>query len=251
MDIRPETIAAGWLQGLPFYCGKTVVAPKRRLHGHQSDARRSPNRPIAAHLRRCGKHVRIVVIEIVPPEEDWADRERYWIEQSRKIFPEAILNIAEGGAGSAGLIQSNTTRTKISAALAGKKKSPEHIANMRGQKRSSETCARISTAKRGKKCEQMTAITRGRKFSLEHRAKLSIAAKMRKRSSHSPETRIKMSIAAKARQRNKLSPETRAKISAALAGRKKSAEHLAKISIALRGKKFSTEHCAAISASKR
>lgn len=199
MDIRPETIAAGWVQGLPFYCGKTIRTPESRLSGHRTDARRSSPGRVGPYVKNCGEQIRIVVLETVPPGDDWIERECHWIARSRQLFPDIMTNVSDGGAGAPGNIHTDETRVKIGNALRGRKISPEHWAKLCGQKRSPETCARISAAKQGKKCPKISAAKRGKKFSPEHCAKLSIAAKARRRKAFSPETRVKMSIAAKAR----------------------------------------------------
>lgn len=130
MDIRPETIAAGWLQGLPFYCGKTVVSPKERLRRHWNSAPKFPLRRSAKYINDCGKHVRIVVMEVVPPEGKWDERERYWIETSRRLFPDIMTNMSDGGDGVPGLIHSAETLRKLSTALRGRKLSQEHCAKI-------------------------------------------------------------------------------------------------------------------------
>ena len=135
-------------------------------------------------------------------------------------------------------------RDKISRSRRGKGTGPfseEHKAKLsasnKGKKRSKETCARISAAKKG--CNL------GRK--------------------HTPETRAKMSAALKGKPRPKgsaalmghsVSEETRAKISESLKGRKLSAEHRKSLSVSKKGKprpylvgrEHSPEHKASISA---
>lgn len=69
--------------------------------------------------------------------------------------------------GNGGCIPTDETRAKMSAALRGKKRSPEH-------------CARIAAAKTGKKRSietraKMSAANIGKKLSPEHRAKMSAA----------------------------------------------------------------------------
>lgn len=199
LDVRPATIAAGWLQGLPFYCGKTVSTLGKRLNGHRNDALRTSPGRVGPYILKCGEYIRIAVLEIVPSEDDWSARERHWIARSRQLFPDIITNVSDGGAGAPGFIPPAETRAKISKALRGKKISPEHRAKLCGQKRSPETCAKISAVKLGKKCPKISAAKIGKKFSSEHCAKLSIAAKTRRRTKFSPEARAKMSIAAKAR----------------------------------------------------
>jgi hypothetical protein len=54
IDVRPETIAAGWLQGLPFYAGKTDREPEKRLREHQGDDV-LPS-PKSLRILECGEH---------------------------------------------------------------------------------------------------------------------------------------------------------------------------------------------------
>src|ERR1700756_1258235 len=105
-DTRPEVIAQGFALGKPFYCGKTVYEPEKRLFDHMGrDSRRFPHRPIAKRLVECNGHVAIRVMEEVPVGEDWAARERYWISVIRRLYPDCV-NVADGGEGGAGCIPS-------------------------------------------------------------------------------------------------------------------------------------------------
>jgi hypothetical protein len=96
IDTRPETIAAGWSAGLPFYCGKTVHAPETRFKGHLHLARKKPARRLSLRLAACGEHVRVQTMEIVPPGDGWMERERRWIKILRFGFP-GTLNVNDGG----------------------------------------------------------------------------------------------------------------------------------------------------------
>jgi hypothetical protein len=114
IDTRPGTIRAGWTRGLPFYCGKTVDTPQKRFHGHNSDAIRKPDRVLSQRINACGRHMRIQVMEVVPAHLSWVESEVRWIKQLRLLFPETC-NIAAGGAGSPGVVQSAETIAKIKA----------------------------------------------------------------------------------------------------------------------------------------
>lgn len=201
IDIRPETLVVN-SSGKPFYCGKTIKEPTVRLVGHRADARRHHNKPIAKRLCECGPHVRIDIVEQVPVCDDWCERERFWIATLRHFHPDCV-NVQRGGEGTPGLIHSDESRAKMSAARKGKKLGPcsaEHRAN-------------LSIARKGEK--------RG-SFSAEHRANLSAAGKGRVMSD---EWRNKLSAA---RKGSTASDETRAKLSAAGTGRKQSSETIAK-----------------------
>lgn len=106
-------------------------------------------------------------------------------------------------------------------------------APMRGKKFSPEHRERISASKKGQKyspeaCANMSAARKGKKLSPEHRAKISTAQKGKTRS---PEHCAKISAN---NRRRKLSLRTRAKIGAAHKGKKISPETRAKISASLK-----------------
>jgi hypothetical protein len=109
-----------------------------------------------------------------------------------------------------GMINSPDARAKVSAALKGRKHSPEHRANN-------------SASKKGRPI-----------WSIEARARMSITRTGRKLHPHSIETRAKISAA---KMGHIHSPETRARMSAAHKGRKKSPEHLAAIAAAKAAKR--------------
>jgi hypothetical protein len=226
-DMRPETLVE-WPKGRPFYCGKSIYDPPSRLRDHRASARKYPNRLISIWLNNCTVHVRVQTMEIVPPDGDWRERERFWIHTIRLLHPGGA-NIANGGEGAPGLIHTPDTRMKIgkassarkrtpfseeararmSAAHLGKKlgpRSPEH--NAKFQRRcSDETREKISAALKGKKRSaahraKLSATLTGRKlgaYSAEHRAKISAAKKGKPGRPHSEETRVKLSIATRAR----------------------------------------------------
>ena len=115
---------------------------------------------------------------------------------------------------SIGIKKSPETLAKMSAAKKGRKKSPEHIAKMsatrKGKKHSPETLAKMSAARKGIKkspetLAKMSATRKGKKHSSETRDKMRAAQTGKKLSS---ETRARMSAARKGRKGKKLSPET-------------------------------------------
>lgn len=236
-DIRPATIMAGWMQGLPFYVGKTVASVEKRLVGHRYAAARRPYGKVSARIMECEGYIRIVVIEIVPSCEDWRVREKYWIALSRCMFPGILTNISSGGEGTPGYVPSAETRAKVSIVHRGRKHSPDHIEKSRaarkGKKRSAETCARMSAAHLGKTLSpehiaNAAAARVGRKVSAETVAKISAANRGKKRS---PEHIERMRHAMRGK---KHSPESRAKIGDAFRGKRLSSEHRAKLSVARR-----------------
>lgn len=115
LDTRPEIIAKGWLIGEPFYCGKTVDTTERRLHGHRADAATRPFGKVSARILECGDFVRIETMEIVPPDQDWCERERHWISVIRFSFPDSV-NVSDGGSRSPGWVP---TAEQIARTVAG------------------------------------------------------------------------------------------------------------------------------------
>ena len=199
VDIRPETIAAGWLQGLPFYVGKTMRKPSKRLAEHLLFARRGDAGITYDRIRDCGEHVRFVVMETVPPENNWVLREQYWVVLTGQvIFPLKLTNITIGGQGAPGMVASLATRAKNRAANLGKKLSPETCARMSasrmGRTVSLETRAKISDAQKGNKpspqtIEAIIKANQGRKHTAQARANMSASH----RREQLPETRVKIS----------------------------------------------------------
>lgn len=168
VDMCPETIAAGWPQGKPFYCGKTVETPDRRLRAHLQTTKTEPTRPVCKYLLECGDHIRIRIMETVPPESDWCERERWWIYTLRTLYPGAT-NSADGGSGAPGWVPDDGWRSKKSAERKANWELPEYrermLAANQGAKRTDETRA------------NMAAKARGRKHTPESRAKIGAALK--------------------------------------------------------------------------
>lgn len=178
--------------GVPFYCGKTITSPQRRLVCHFGEATRAPNRPVLRRIVEIGENsVRIDVIEIVPYDGDWEDREKYWISTLRLINPNCA-NVSSGGAGAPGLILSDATRNKMSKARQGRTVSIETRSKIRA-----------ATGKRMKCPKQrahLSVALKSRVFSPETLLKMSAGQKARFAKNpliHSPETRAKMSVTAK------------------------------------------------------
>lgn len=134
LDTRPEKMAI-WPGGEPFYCGKTVQTPNKRLQEHRFTASLYPNRPTSKRIVECGKHLTLIIVETVPPGENWVARETHWIKILRFSF--GGTNISDGGTGVPGYVQSAAAIAKSRAAKIGKP-------------RSSETRAKISEALSGK-----------------------------------------------------------------------------------------------------
>jgi hypothetical protein len=142
LDVRPETIANGWSNGYPFYCGKTIFSAQKRLVEHYATAVTHPHRAIAAWIRGCGKHIRVQVMETVPADKDWAERERWWIATLRALWP-LCANTTAGGQGVPGLIRSRKSIEQGAAKNRGKKWPPERRKRVEGNETWSERKKRI------------------------------------------------------------------------------------------------------------
>lgn len=163
VDMRPEMIAAGWPNGLPFYCGKTDRAINARLYEHKRDAVRHPYGLVGPRLALCGDNVRIQAMEVVPVGGPWHERERRWIWVLEAHFPDTC-NVSKGGDGASGVVRSAEFRANASARRKGIPLSPE-------------TRAKLSAANKGKKAsketrEKLAANTKARWESDEYRAKM-------------------------------------------------------------------------------
>lgn len=101
--------------------------------------------------------------------------------------------------------------------------------------------------------KKLSDAQKGRKHSLEARAKLSAAMLNRPPMSDATRAKLKNSLRIAWQTRSKRSPdvETRAKLSAALKGRVRSEEHQAKLTAAAIGRVFSDESRAKMSASHK
>lgn len=243
VDVRPETLAK-WPNGYPFYCGKTVTSPHRRLIAHHNAAKQFPERKLSHYLRICGDDLRMQIMEVVPPGDDWADRERYWISTIRLLW-NTDANIADGGQGVPGYVHTVHARMRISKAFKGRKVTENHrrkiSESLKGRIISPKWRENIRRSRLGKSLtnetkEKLSASLKGRSISKETRDKLSVRMKGR---IITPEWREKL------RQANigkTVSEETRAKMSAAMRGRRHSDESKRKMSEASKGKPKSREH---------
>lgn len=162
------------------YIGKTINL-EIRLALHMCEKKNTHKNQWIAQLRLLGLKPLIQVVEIIHDsnDQDWQERERYWIEHFSKISP--LTNLDSGGRN--GQLKSEETRAKIRAKALGRKQSPESIAKMKATK-----LATLTPERR----ENIAAAKRGKKWSDERKAAHSLALKGRK---HSEETRAKISAA--------------------------------------------------------
>jgi hypothetical protein len=212
-------VALSGPNGHPFYCGKTVASPKHRLVVHRYCARKYPNRLHSIRVAACGEHLTMRIIEVVPAENDWCARERFWIATIRLLYPGGT-NIGSGGEGAPGFVHSAEFREKARLLLIQRNKSAESRARtsaaLKGRTRTPEHCAAISAGKIGTKHSaesnaRRSATSRGRKKSPETCAKIAAGLRGKK---HSPERCAQNSALRKGVKRGPFSPETCAKISA-------------------------------------
>lgn len=134
------------------YVGKTNNLALR-LRSHQNERRETRKCQWLKSLKRSGRLPLIRILEIVG-EENWEDKERFWIAELRSYGVD-LTNHTEGGDGVSGIDDEARRRlsaqmrkrmsdpafrakvfteersAKISEALSGKKKAPEHVAKLR------------------------------------------------------------------------------------------------------------------------
>jgi hypothetical protein len=103
------------------YVGKTVHTPWKRVREHSYAARKdNPRLPVSRWLKKqmaAGMPFHIWHLEQVPPGDDWAEREKYWIAKFREEGA-CLLNITDGGEGQSGRRLSEEHRARIAAAVA-------------------------------------------------------------------------------------------------------------------------------------
>ena len=137
------------------YVGKTVKALRDRLHNHVACAKRGNKSYRSAWIRQLacdGLRPEIRLIDVVAPCDDWAARERLWIDRYRNSGAR-LTNLTNGGEGCHGLIPSAETRQKRSVKMLGRVISQEqralHSRMMTGRKLSDEHKAKVSAAVKG------------------------------------------------------------------------------------------------------
>lgn len=216
------------------YVGATSN-PKQRLSAHISKAGKyhANVSQWLASLKERGEKPHLLILEQVPPEIDWEQREIHWI--SFYAGPN-LLNQTIGGKGSKGYKWSEEDRIEI-----GKRTSLIH----KGSRRTPEARDRMRTAQRrivadlaaqGKKKRhkppteetkaKIAAAMRGKKHTEESKAKMSA-----QRQNPSPELRAKWAEAAKNRD-----PEWLAWFAQQQKGKPKSKETREKMSIAAKAR---------------
>lgn len=172
------------------YIGQTTHKLEYRLKSHCKTPQKEKTHKTwwIRQLRKIGLKPKIHLLQILPDKTSLNLAEIYWIAHFKMLGCD-LTNIAPGGEGRHGPF-SDETKRKMSDAHKGKTLSDETKLKMSlaKQNMSDETKRKISIAHFGKKG----------KFSDEHRARMSIAKKGKKRRPFSNETRAKMSIIRKA-----------------------------------------------------
>ena len=231
------------------YVGKTTKTLKERMNRHLSG-----NLYVDRAIRHHGiENFRYGVIKTCASKAELDECERHFIAVLKSKAPYGY-NLTDGGDGGVGVERTSETCAKISAALKGKPKSPEHrakisatLATHTGEKNSFFGRHHTEESK-----AKMRAAQTGKKHTAETRAKMSAT---RKGKPKSPETRAKLSMALRGeknpRYGKRNTVEHQAKIVASHLGKKTPPETCAKIAAALRGNPFTLERCANISAANR
>lgn len=97
------------------YVGKTETRLSRRLAGHikqAKDGRGGSSAPWILDLLAQGLRPRIEMIETVPVGNAWPAREKHWIAEYRRQYPD-LLNIALGGAGGGAIYMTPEVKERL------------------------------------------------------------------------------------------------------------------------------------------
>ncbi len=175
-----------------LYVGRTSVGIKSRFDGHIYMAKRHPQKSLLYKwMNRVGiDRVECVLLEELPNDASIDQlnlREVFWIDNLQTHYTKGGLNSTLGGQGRmSGYKHSQSTRSAISKALAGKKFSKERRAKL------SESHMGLSNGPRNTETKQkISATLTGHSVSEEARIKLSKAHRGRKVSdAHAASNRI-------------------------------------------------------------
>lgn len=228
------------------YIGKTVRKLQIRLRNHMTAADEGFETWVARwchSLKRQGLTPEMPVIETVPPGDDWAESEKFWIAYFRFLGAN-LVNHAEGGQGTDGYKFTEEQRERLRQAHVGQERTPETVEKFRkamDDRKASGVKRKAPAPESFARAEATRAARRARGEYKKHTPSEEQVQRLidaRRAKAQDPEYRAKMSAACKGRV---ISGETRAKISAAHRGRQKSAEERAKLSAAKMGKSPSAE----------
>lgn len=211
--------------GEPFYVGKgsSGSGHSRRSHDFKFGRNRYYKRVLAKH---GAENIQVLLFPM-SSEEVAFEHEIFWIHLLRQVGC-TLTNITDGGEGLTGVVTSEETLAKRSAAMKGRTLTPEHKDKIRqsllGKKHSVERCANISAGKIGVKPKP---------FSDEHKANLAkskLGNQYTKGRKHTDAAKEKIGAAKRGIQRSeetinkwresrkgyKISEESRAKLAAAV-----------------------------------
>lgn len=172
--------------GSPFYIGRGY---QNRINEHVTKRRRGRSEKddlVCDLMDRHGDVHREKILTGLTAAEV-ADVERIMIDLVGRAPNGPLLNKMAGGLGGR-MTHAASTKQKMSRASLGRKKSPQHVANMaagrRGKSVSAEAKANMSAGQKRRvrtpeELARMSVMARGRTFTPEWRAKLSDAAKRR------------------------------------------------------------------------
>jgi len=240
----------------PRYIGKTVKPVHVRIREHTTKV----NNTYSNKWFHKIKVPYYFIVEIVPPGENWAEAEQFWIAYFKSLGAR-LTNLSFGGEGttgyklsdeakdkirvkSKGRIVSKETRIKLSIGSLGKEKSKLHRERM--SKSNKLRCLGVFRTE-----EDRLAIAAGMiglvPTPRSEQAKRNMSESQK---GHSVSESCKENIR-KALIGRKLSEEHKAHISESGKGRKFTEDHKEKISSALTGKVRTAEHCAKISDGKK
>jgi hypothetical protein len=202
--------------GRPFYVGK---GKRWRIVSHEQDARAGRPGVRPSVIRKIWREKGSVYYRIDSFHVSEADAFTAEMQMIAKIGRREnggpLVNNTDGGEGPSGFRQVITAeaRAKISAALKGVRKTPEHVAAvgaaLRGKKRTAEHSVKMSRILRSPEISaKIRAGREGFRHTEESKAKIS---SVKRGTTASAETRAKMSLAHKGKKR---SEEARKRIAA-------------------------------------
>jgi group I intron endonuclease len=125
-DTRPTFIYVlkESVDGEVRYVGKTIQKPQKRLKNHLSDKEINHRTNWINSLLLQGLEPIMEIIETVPYDQDWVEREKYWIKYYRDAGCN-LVNATDGGDGTPGYVPTMETRRKMSLINTGKTLSQE------------------------------------------------------------------------------------------------------------------------------
>lgn len=136
------------------YIGKSIY-PKDRFRRHIKNTKDGYTQYVYNWIRSLLSRNKLPKMELLEEcGENWAERERWWIQYFRSIPGNKLTNLTDGGEGIIGYIRSEEWRRKMSKVQAGKTISKETRKKIsetsKGRQHSKETREKLSKAHSGK-----------------------------------------------------------------------------------------------------